>query len=621
MKTAHSLGIILLSGSILFSCNNAKQSIESEQEAPKMDSPHYLEEAEKGEKIIIYQMMTRLFGNTNTTNKEFGSMAENGVGKFADVNTAALAGIKQLGATHVWYTGIIEHATMVDQTETGIDLDDVDVVKGRAGSPYAIKDYFDVNPYLATNPEQRLQEFQDLIKRTHEAGLKVLIDFVPNHVARSYHSDQNPQGVEDFGASDDTSLAFAPNNNFYYLPGESFVVPAEHNPGGPNKLPTEDGQFAETPAKATGNDVFSATPQNWDWFETVKLNYGVDYQQDRATHFDPIPDTWNKMYKVLEYWAGRGVDGVRCDMAEMVPVEFWHWVIPKIKASYGDDFTFIAEIYNPAQYTNYLDQGQFDYLYDKVQLYDSLKHIIQGKGSVLGLTQVWQDLKGNNNRMLRFLENHDEQRIASPDFAGNAWKGIPMMTVSATWHTGPVLVYFGQEVGEPGAGKEGFQGDDGRTTIFDFWGVPQHQKWVNGGAYDGGALSDEQKNLRSAYATLLNAARTNKALAQGEFFDLQPYNREVAPDDFPEGAYAYMRHFEDESVLAVANFTDQPMVVPVLIPPMVMEKWGLSKGIKTTVTCTNPFTLNNGHLGSGEFTVELPPYGAALIRDLAPAAE
>ena len=141
--------------------------------------------------------MTRLFGNQTTTNKAYGTLEENGVGKFNDINETALKGIKELGTTHVWFTGVLEHATLSDNTKLGIPLDDADVVKGRAGSPYAIKDYYDVNPDLAVDIKNRVQEFEQLINRTHAQGMKVIIDFVPNHVARFYKSEAKPEGVKD----------------------------------------------------------------------------------------------------------------------------------------------------------------------------------------------------------------------------------------------------------------------------------------------------------------------------------------------------------------------------------------------------------------------------------------
>ncbi|HMQ01210.1 MAG TPA: alpha-amylase family glycosyl hydrolase, partial [Cyclobacteriaceae bacterium] len=374
------------------------------------------------EKIIIYQMMTRLFGNKETTNKKYGTLEENGVGKFNDITTEALQAIKELGITHIWYTGVLEHALLTDYTEYGIPLDDADVVKGRAGSPYAIKDYYDVNPDLAVDVPNRMKEFEALIQRTHEQALKVVIDFVPNHVARAYKSDAKPEEVIDLGVRDNKNVAFHPNNNFYYLPGQRFVVPEGYESLGPdNDFPTKDGKFDEYPAKATGNDQFTASPSVHEWFETVKLNYGVDYQDERKKYFEPVPDTWHKMKDILVFWVKKGVDGFRCDMAEMVPVEFWAWAIPQVK-EVNKDIIFIAEIYNPAEYSNYINTGRFDYLYDKVQLYDTLRLLINEKSSTLHIGEIQESLKGINHNMLHFLENHDEQRIASKYFAGNPWK-------------------------------------------------------------------------------------------------------------------------------------------------------------------------------------------------------
>ncbi len=521
-------------------------------------------------KPVIYQMMTRLFANTNTNNVVWGTLEENGVSKFDDINETALDEIKKMGFTHVWYTGILEHAVLTDYTAHGIPLDDADVVKGRAGSPYAIKDYYDVNPDLANDVPNRKKEFLNLVERTHNKGMKVLIDFIPNHVARYYSSDAKPEGVVDLGADDDNSLAFDVNNNFYYLPGTSFQVPEGYNSLGDNEFPTKDGKFDESPAKATGNDVFRENPSVYDWFETIKLNYGVDYQDNRTKYFNPIPDTWKKMTNILLYWASQDVDGFRCDMAEMVPVEFWNYAIGKVKDAYPD-VIFVAEIYNPAEYRNYIQIGGFDYLYDKVELYDTLKHIIQYKASTDDITAIWQRQEGIAGNMLTFLENHDEQRIACPEFAGDPWKAIPAMVLSATMNVGPVMVYYGQEVGEPGKGPEGFGGDDGRTTIFDYWGVPEHQKWVNGGAFDGGALSDDQKRLRGFYSELLNLCNQSSAIKEGGFFDLHYYNRNNDFTGYSNRIYSYLRHSEDEVLLFVLNFGQEEELAHVKIPQHAVD--------------------------------------------------
>ena len=199
--------------------------------------PNTTAETPQDNKLVIYQLLPRLFGNKVALNKPYGTIAENGCGKFNDINDRALEEIKRLGVSHVWYTGVIEHATMTSYPAAGLPADDADVVKGRAGSPYAIKDYYDVDPDLAVNVKNRLAEYEALVKRTHAHGLKVLMDFIPNHVARSYKSDAKPAGVVDLGASDDPSLTFAPNNNFYYMPGQHFVVPAGYNPLGAGQGP------------------------------------------------------------------------------------------------------------------------------------------------------------------------------------------------------------------------------------------------------------------------------------------------------------------------------------------------------------------------------------------------
>ncbi len=533
--------------------------------------------------MVLYQVMTRLFGNKTTVAEPWGTLQQNGVGKLNDFTERALREIRQMGFTHIWYTGVIEHAVLTDYTAHGIPLNDADVVKGRAGSPYAITDYYDVNLDLATSVPDRMQEFEQLINRTHDAGLKLLLDFVPNHVAREYRSDARPEGIRDLGADDDKSVRFSRDNNFYYLPGEPFRVPSDYNSLGPYDFPTKDGHFEEVPAKVTGNDVFSSTPGINDWFETIKLNYGVDYTSGEK-HFDPIPNTWLKMRDILLYWASKGVDGFRCDMAEMVPVEFWKWVIREIKRQYPA-VTFTAEIYNPANYRSYIFVGGFDYLYDKVELYDTLKQIIQRHSTTDHLTRIWQSQEGIGDHMLRFLENHDEQRIASPEFAGDMQKGIPMMAVSAFMHTGPVMIYFGQEVGEPASGASGFSGDDGRTTIFDYWHVPEHQQWMNGGLFDGGALSDEQETLRNRYVAILRACNDMPALRTGGFYDLHFYNRNQTYTGYGSRIFAFLRHLDNEVLLIVVNFDEEEHSAAIKIPEDAWQKTGL---VESTVVVSDP---------------------------------
>jgi glycosidase len=581
--------------------------------APVNDSfaiadPNTTDEVPQDHKLVIYQLMTRLFGNKVAVNKPYGTITENGVGKFNDINDTALQEIKKLGTSHVWYTGVLEHATMTDYTKYGIALDDADVVKGRAGSPYALKDYYDVSPDLAVNVKDRMLEFEALVKRTHANDLKVIIDFIPNHVARSYKSDAKPAGVIDLGEKDDKTKAFAPNNNFYYLPGKSFVVPAGANPLGAALGPKEDHKYAEMPAKATGNDVFSEAPTINDWYETVKLNYGVDYLNNRQSHFTPVPDTWKKMRDILVFWTGKGVDGFRCDMAEMVPIEFWAYVIPEVK-KINPDIVFLGEAYNPKVYRQYLEQGKFDYLYDKVGLYDGLRRLMRAEGTTEDITKVWrEESRGFSSHMLRFLENHDEQRITSPDFATDPRTAIPAMTVTATLASGPVMLYFGQEVGEPAAAAEGFSTRDGRTTIFDYWGVPEHQKWMNGGKFDGGRLSEEQKELRDFYGRLLRLSASSDAIRRGRFYELQDANN-LGKEYDQRYLYSYLRYTDKQKLLIVVNFSRDKTVRPTIrIPNEAKQAAGIDPNRFSTYT-----DLLNDAPPTENLTLNLAPLSAYVF--------
>ena len=518
------------------------------------------------EKIIIYQVFTRLFGNNNTRLKKNGSFDENGCGKMADFTTKALTEIKNLGATHIWYTGVIEHASQTNYSRYGIRPDHPAVVKGKAGSPYAIRDYYDIDPDMANSIPDRMKEFENLVKRSHKSGLKVIIDFVPNHVARQYHSDAKPEGVIDLGENDDNTVAFSPQNNFYYIPGEQLQGNIDLHMSAPEA-------YVENPAKATGNDKFDAWPSINDWYETVKLNYGVDYMNGRWGHFDPIPNTWQKMLDILLFWAAKDIDGFRCDMAEMVPVEFWGWAIPQIKEQYPA-IIFIAEVYNPHEYRNYIFNGHFDYLYDKVGLYDTLCALTCGHETATNIPFRWQSLSGIEKHMLNFLENHDEQRIASEFFAGNPFKAIPAMVVSACMNTNPVMVYFGQELGEAGMDEEGFSGRDGRTTIFDYWTIDTIRRWRNGGKFDGKLLTKEEKKLQGFYSTLLNLCNKEKAIREGVFFDLTYANLEgIVFNEHKQ--YAFFRKSGKDLIFIVVNFDENPAAPCVKIPTHAFEYLGI----------------------------------------------
>lgn len=514
-------------------------------------------EIKKGNKIIIYQIFSRLFGNNNSHCIKNGSIEENGCGKFSDFTPNALNEIKKLGITHVWYTGIIEHATQTDYSKYNIRADHPAIVKGKAGSPYAIKDYYDVDPDLADDVPFRMTEFEALVERTHQAGLKFIIDFVPNHVARQYHSDSKPKHIKDLGETDNPESAFSPYNNFYYIP--QTVLNGQFDMKG-----SAPKVYHESPAKATGNDKFDAFPGINDWYETIKLNYGIDYANGGTRHFYPIPDTWLKMLDILFFWAAKGIDGFRCDMAEMVPVDFWKWAISQVKYKYPD-IIFIAEVYRPEEYHNYLFNGGFNYLYDKVGLYETLRDVACGYKSASDITRCWQNLGGIEKQMLNFIENHDEQRFASTFLAGNGIKGIPAMIVASCINVNPVMVYFGQEFGEHGMDEEGFSGKDGRTTIFDYWSVATVRHWRNKDKFDGKLLTDKQKQLQHFYSKLLNLCNQEKAIYEGQFFDLMYVNFGKA-DFNVHKHYAFFRKQGNELLLIIANFDKHASKISVNIP-------------------------------------------------------
>ena len=525
----------------------------------------------------IYQIFTRLYGACQPANNlPNGTIADNGVAKFNEFTADTLQRIKDYGFTHVWFTGVLEHATQTDYTRYGIHLDHPWIVKGRAGSPYAIKDYFDVDPDLAEDVPNRMAEFEALLERTHKAGLKFVIDFVPNHVARSYHSDVAPKGFEDLGAGDDEELAFTPRNNFYYCWGEPLHTE--------NFIEAEQGgvPYLEFPAKATGNDVFHAWPNRNDWYETVKLNYGVDYNGGGAQHFDPIPSTWQKMTDILLFWASKGVDAFRCDMAEMVPVAFWHYAIAQVKAKY--DVQFIAEVYNPNEYRNYIHHGGFDYLYDKVGLYDTLRAVICQHTSAAAITNAWQNTDDIKEHMLYFLENHDEQRIASDFFCGDAQKAIPGLVVAACMGNNPLMMYAGQEIGEKGMDAEGFSGKDGRTTIFDYWSVPSLRKLssishsLKSKNSPNLVLTGKELSLYQDYQHILRLRNENQALSEGLFYDLMYVNYDGTEGFDCHRQYAFLRKTKDELLFCVANFSDNAIKCGVRIPAHAFDFLSIPSG-------------------------------------------
>ena len=476
-------------------------------------------------KFIIYQVLPRLWGS----------------GKFSSVDAGAFQYWKGLGADYIWYTGIIRHASASSGEK---------VVKGEAGSPYAITDYYDVNPYMADVPERRMEEFEDLVKRTHEAGLKVLIDFVPNHVAREYRGD--------LGAGDDVTTHWAPENDFFYYPGQALRLPI--NPKG----------YEEMPAKASGN-CFTAAPGINDWWETVKLNY-CDFHTG----------TWDKMRDIVRFWAAKGVDGFRCDMVELVPPQFMQWLIRSIKAEFPS-VIFVAEVYQKEKYRMYVEEVGFDFLYDKCGLYDTLRAVTCSEASAKGISWNWQFLGALQPHMLNFLENHDEQRLPSAFFAGSAQAGYAALAVSALLNTAPFMLYFGQEIGEKGMQAEGFSGLDGRTSIFDWCTVASLQRlrqWLEEGS---AGLRPEERTVLERYKEVLELAK-DPVFSQGETYDLC-YCQDSGHFN-PDRHFAWLRSDGKRTVLVIANFGDTADIT-VRIPTEALDYLGI-KAVRTVYTETVP---------------------------------
>ena len=515
-------------------------------------------------KIAIYQVLPRLFGNTNINCIPNSSFETNGCGKFNHFNQEILSRFKDFGYTHIWFTGIIRHASQTAFSQHGIEAQSPLIVKGKAGSPYAIVDYYDVSPDLSNNVDERMKEFEQLIERCHNAGLKVIIDFVPNHVSRAYKSLVKPLGRDDFGEGDKTDYTFHPLNNFYYIPDSKFISPVQNED---DRIESNVNEFSEIPAKATGNDCFTPAPKKDDWYETVKLNYGVDILSGGIEYFNPVPDTWHKMRDILIYWAQKGVDSFRCDMAAMVPLKFWEWVIPQIKSQFGQ-LMFIAEIYEKNRYEEFINGG-FDYLYDKVGLYDTLRALTEGNGDTGEITKCWSSLNGIEDKMLNFLENHDEQRVASDYFASDPFRALPALAVALLLNKAPFLIYFGQELGERGMDSEGYSGLDGRTSIYDYWSVSSIREWIE---------SNNLPEIGRIYKVLIKIAVEESAICYGLKYDLQYASSEPLGSDNRK-IYSFIRKSDDSLLLITVNFSSIEKNAVVKIPGAALDYFGLKRQI------------------------------------------
>lgn len=525
-------------------------------------------------KPIIYQVLPRLWGNDKVRPKKNGSLAENGTGKFSDIDTATLEYLKWLGCSHVWYTGILRHSTQA--TEDGCIPSHPQFVKGKAGSPYAICDYYDVNPYLADDPQKRIEEFEALIQRSHAAGLKVIMDYVPNHVSRDYGKVSPTEGHPVLGESDDKTVHWKSENDFFYYPGQPLVLPTP--------VPKGMKPYQEMPAMATGNNCYSPNPGVNDWYETVKINYG-----------DSHTATWDKMLDILLYWSGKGVDGFRCDMVELVPPEFMKWLISEVKAKFPS-VIFIAEVYKKELYGEYVRSVGFDYLYDKSGLYDTLRTVVEKNTddngmpvelwqSATGITRNWQFLSDLQPYMLNFLENHDEQRFASDFFGKDASKTFAPLYVSLFLNTAPFMVYFGEEVGEKGMKEEGFSGKDGRTTIFDWWSISSvrrlrevirsgEYKTLEPGKLVKAGMKREEAEIFCRFASALRFAATDEAIRKGTTYDLCYCN--MYSEGFDKNRhFAFLRDHEEHTILVAVNFSGKDTTMKLRIPEHAFEWMGI----------------------------------------------
>lgn len=519
-------------------------------------------------------MLPRLWGNEKQRPKKNGSYTDNGSGRFSDIDKDSLEYIKWLGCSHVWYTGILRHSTQT--SEDGCIPSHPQFVKGKAGSPYAICDYYDVNPYLADDPDKRMEEFDQLLQRTHDAGLKMIIDFVPNHVSRDYGKVAPTSGHPVLGAEDDKTVHWKEDNDFLYYPGQKLVLPTA--------VPEGFSEYEEFPAMATGNNCYSPYPGVNDWYETVKINYG-----------DSHTPTWDKMYDIIDYWAGKGVDGFRCDMVELVPPEFFRWLIAKVKEKYPS-VIFIAEVYKKELYSEYIRKIGFDFLYDKSGLYDTLRTVVEKNvndngmpvelwQSTMGITRNWQFLGDLQPYMLNFLENHDEQRFASEFFGMSAANTFASLYVSLCFNTAPFMIYFGEEVGEKGMDEEGFSGRDGRTTIFDWWSVGsirRLRKLISSGEYKSqtvsrlvkGGLKKEEAEIFLKFSSALQFAAGDDAVSMGTTYDLCYCN--MSSDGFDKDRhFVFLRDFEEHTLLIAANFSRTPAKMKLTIPAHAFEWMGI----------------------------------------------
>lgn len=478
-------------------------------------------------KPIIYQVLPRLFGNLTTPLIKGGGYTVNGSGKFDHFTDEVLTQLKELGISHIWFTGVIRHATTTSFEEYGLPSNHPQIVKGEAGSPYAITDYYDISPELATNPNNRMEEFRSLLSRVERQGIKSLIDFVPNHLSREYKSVAIPRGEVDFDA-----------NDYLYIDGTKFTSPSKREAAYP---------YTEEPARVTGNDCFSPSPLESDWYDTVKLNYN-----HKAL--------WHKMKQILRYWIDMGVSGFRCDMVRMVPEEFWAWLIGSIKEE-SPETLFIGELYEPERYYNYLEICKFDYLYNKVGLYDTLVGVTKGELPTKTITNHWLSLGEVENRMLNFIENHDEVRAASSCFANDPYRALAPLTLSLFLNRAPFLLYFGQELGERGE-------ENCRSSIFEYGAIPTIREWL---------VTQKEPLIRELYSILFNMASREPAIVEGMRYDLHYANQMNSSYNYYSN-FSFARKEDNSLILFYIDFANLNGNASLILPEEMFDYFGISSG-------------------------------------------
>ncbi|MEG0427423.1 MAG: alpha-amylase family glycosyl hydrolase [Akkermansia sp.] len=519
-------------------------------------------------KPVIYQLFVRHFSNMMRGGVPWGSLQKNGCGRFNDITSDALNQLVKMGITHVWLTGVLRHATQTPHD--GLNEQPSSIVKGIEGSPYAIIDYYDVDPDLAYIPNFRMDEFRDLIERCRQVGLVPMIDFVPNHVSRAYHSTTHLEN--NFGDHDDISQFFTWDNSFFYIQ----YGMGEGTP--PFRLPHGIWKKEQFCAKVTGNNAVSWQPGEFDWYETVKLNYGYNFLSSPDTcnqlpgflsPLDSVPKTWRIMDDIIHFWQNYGVGGFRCDMAHMVPMPFWKWL--NARARVRDPHLFmIAEAYDDSMKTTVgdpsvalLDSG-FNGVYDS-QTYHLAHHLYEEDDWANDFDSLNTPTSPFFHHGVRFIENHDEPRICAPQYWGGVGRIImpAIMTLLYTSSKGPILVYNGQEVGEEAKGPGGFGGDNGRTSIFDYTCLPRLQQWVDHGHFSDDKLPIEDKKLRTFHANLLCLMR-HPSIDHGEFYglnwsnmDTPNYGREPKETKSGHWVYSFLRHdyASQRTLLIVCNLS------------------------------------------------------------------